>query len=239
MARTLFWLEAAALLLLSALFAHFGRMGAETFAIPLAVAVLLPFAAVLAVWPAKKLVRAFMQALSPGRPGPGGRESLRILGALADFSVLGGIAGSLGAARILLDHGMETMDAIVEFDRILAFLLFGILYALCVSVLKASLARASERPVNGDIGEGLPSFAGKYGLSARETEVAASIARGLSYKETADGLHISVKTVKTHITHLYSKTSCSDRVAFILLLRAETANSYKRPRDGASLRNDD
>ena len=35
MARTLFGLEAAALLLLSALFAHFGRMGAETFALPL------------------------------------------------------------------------------------------------------------------------------------------------------------------------------------------------------------
>jgi DNA-binding CsgD family transcriptional regulator len=210
-------------------------MGAETFAIPLLVAILLPFAAVLAIWPAKSLVRAFGQALSPGRPGPGGPDSLRILGALADFSILGGLAGSLGAARILLDHGTETRDAIVEFDRILAFLLFGILYALCVSVLRAALDRASENPVNEDVESGLPHFARKYGLSARETEVAASIARGLSYKETADLLRISIKTVKTHITHVYSKTGTSDRVAFILLLRAETDDSYKRPRDGESL----
>ena len=51
--------------------------------------------------------------------------------------------------------------------------------------------------------------------------MAACIAGGLSYKGTADRLSISIKTVKTHIAHVYEKTGCGTNVGLVLLLKAE------------------
>ena len=48
-------------------------------------------------------------------------------------------------------------------------------------------------------------------LSAREQEVMRLIARGLSYKEVASDLFISVKTVETHVSSVLRKLQLSDR----------------------------
>jgi DNA-binding NarL/FixJ family response regulator len=42
-------------------------------------------------------------------------------------------------------------------------------------------------------------------LTARESEILKTIARGFSYQETADLLKISVLTVHTHLKHIYRK----------------------------------
>lgn len=44
-----------------------------------------------------------------------------------------------------------------------------------------------------------------FHLTARELEVAKAIAQGLSYKEVAVKLHISVRTVEAHRDNIYSK----------------------------------
>jgi Response regulator containing a CheY-like receiver domain and an HTH DNA-binding domain len=49
------------------------------------------------------------------------------------------------------------------------------------------------------------------GLTEREKEVLLLIAEGLSNKEIADELHISVKTVKTHVSNLLMKCELEDR----------------------------
>jgi NarL family two-component system response regulator LiaR len=49
------------------------------------------------------------------------------------------------------------------------------------------------------------------GLTPREMEVLQLIAQGLSNKELAKGLTISEKTVKTHLSSIYSKLNLSDR----------------------------
>ncbi len=49
------------------------------------------------------------------------------------------------------------------------------------------------------------------GLTARETEVLALIAAGLSNHEIARELHVSTATVKTHINNLFAKTGLKDR----------------------------
>jgi len=53
-------------------------------------------------------------------------------------------------------------------------------------------------------------------LTGREVEVLALIGRGLSNDEIAAALVISVKTVKTHITHLLAKLSARDRAQLVI-----------------------
>ncbi len=48
-------------------------------------------------------------------------------------------------------------------------------------------------------------------LSAREQEVMRLIARGLSYKEVASDLFISIKTVETHVSSVLRKLQLSNR----------------------------
>jgi ATP/maltotriose-dependent transcriptional regulator MalT len=49
-------------------------------------------------------------------------------------------------------------------------------------------------------------------LSDRELEVLRLIAAGLSNREIADTLVVSINTVKTHIRRLYGKLSVSNRL---------------------------
>ncbi len=52
-------------------------------------------------------------------------------------------------------------------------------------------------------------------LSDRETEVLASVARGLSNREIARSLHLSEATVKTHLIHVFNKLGVADRTAAV------------------------
>lgn len=56
-----------------------------------------------------------------------------------------------------------------------------------------------------------------YGLTTREMEVLKEVARGSSNKEIAANLHISVKTVKNHLTNIFLKLEVSDRTQAALL----------------------
>lgn len=54
------------------------------------------------------------------------------------------------------------------------------------------------------------------GLTERETEVLALVARGLSNDEIAGVLTISIKTVKTHIGNLLAKLQARDRTHLVI-----------------------
>lgn len=53
------------------------------------------------------------------------------------------------------------------------------------------------------------------GLTPREAEVLALVARGLSNDELARTLVLSRATIKTHLNHLLAKTGCRDRAALV------------------------
>ncbi|MBM3469319.1 MAG: response regulator transcription factor [Armatimonadetes bacterium] len=53
------------------------------------------------------------------------------------------------------------------------------------------------------------------GLTEREREVVRLIADGLTNKEIAERLHISVKTVETHRTHIMEKLDLHDRAHLV------------------------
>ena len=49
------------------------------------------------------------------------------------------------------------------------------------------------------------------GLTARETEVLKLVAKGYTYREIADKLFISVKTVQNHVQNILTKLQLSKR----------------------------
>ncbi|MEJ7540327.1 response regulator [Staphylococcus intermedius] len=48
-------------------------------------------------------------------------------------------------------------------------------------------------------------------LSKRETEVLKEMAKGKTNKEIAETLYVSEKTIKTHVSHIFSKLEVTDR----------------------------
>jgi DNA-binding NarL/FixJ family response regulator len=56
-----------------------------------------------------------------------------------------------------------------------------------------------------------PSYHPDAGLTARETEVLALLASGLSNHEIAQRLYLSNATVKTHVNRIFAKTGARDR----------------------------
>jgi DNA-binding NarL/FixJ family response regulator len=67
-------------------------------------------------------------------------------------------------------------------------------------------------------------------LSAREMEILAHVAEGLSNKEIGARLHISFTTVRTHLMHIYEKLHVRCRTeAAAKYLRANPAGTLTRP----------
>jgi DNA-binding NarL/FixJ family response regulator len=95
------------------------------------------------------------------------------------------------------------------------------------SISPTDLARAVRRIHEGDAvfsprlaGFVLDAFAGELPepvdeeldqLTQREREVMRLIARGYAYKEVAKALHISLKTVETHVSAVLRKLQLSSR----------------------------
>lgn len=62
----------------------------------------------------------------------------------------------------------------------------------------------------------MPRVKGLEGVTEREREVLMLIARGLSNREIADHLRVSMATVKTHITRLLAKLQARDRAQLVI-----------------------
>jgi DNA-binding CsgD family transcriptional regulator len=63
----------------------------------------------------------------------------------------------------------------------------------------------------------------RSGLSPREAEVAEMVGRGSTNAEIARSLHIGEATVKTHLTHVYTKLGVRTRTQLALLLGRTTS----------------
>ena len=81
--------------------------------------------------------------------------------------------------------------------------------------VQATLVAAATRPARPDparpaLPEVLPD-----GLTKREAEILAMIARGRSNSDIASDLYLSAHTVKSHINHIFAKTGSPDRAAAV------------------------
>ncbi|NUR70253.1 MAG: response regulator transcription factor [Hamadaea sp.] len=83
--------------------------------------------------------------------------------------------------------------------------------AISPVLLGQLLAQFAALPVTAD---GVPD--GSSGLTDREREVLAQVARGLSNAEIARVLTVSETTVKTHVGHVLTKLKLRDRVQAVV-----------------------
>lgn len=60
---------------------------------------------------------------------------------------------------------------------------------------------------------------GPYGLSRRELEVAELVADGYTNKQIAEKLFLSIRTVETHLSHIFAKLGVTSRVGVVSVLR--------------------
>ena len=79
-----------------------------------------------------------------------------------------------------------------------------------------------------DIDEGISVESSIARLTPREREVVNLIARGYTYRETADRLGIAVKTLENHMGHIFEKLSVASRHELTALAYEE---GYVRPDD--------
>src|SRR5262249_42865801 len=66
------------------------------------------------------------------------------------------------------------------------------------------------------------AFAKLHGLTMSELRVLLAMAPGLSIKEVAEVLGISKATARTHLQHIYSKTSTSKQTQLMHLFVSST-----------------
>ncbi len=70
----------------------------------------------------------------------------------------------------------------------------------------------------------------RYGVTDREREVLALLARGRTYNEAADELCLSLATIKSHVSHLYEKTGTRNKVELINLLYDSKKQGVNQPK---------
>ncbi|MFN8239775.1 MAG: LuxR C-terminal-related transcriptional regulator [Bacteroidales bacterium] len=102
-------------------------------------------------------------------------------------------------------------------------LLFVFLFFVGQSVIPAFLYingfLVTEEKEKDDAGNSFDTFCNRHEISPRESEIITEICNGLSNKEIADKLFISLQTVKDHTHRIYIKTNVRSRVQLINLVK--------------------
>jgi len=168
---------------------------------------------------------------------PGGQEAIRMLGQggpgglmpdliLMDL-MMPGMDGVETTKRLLASHPLLRIIILTSFledDKIVEAVEAGAVSYVLKTVSADELIYAMQgalknMPVmSGDVSQALTRGLRKRsvqsddeGLTEREREVLLLIAEGKSNKEISDELHISIKTVKTHVSNLLMKCELEDR----------------------------
>lgn len=90
----------------------------------------------------------------------------------------------------------------------------------------------SRAPMDSAAREAL--WAGEYGFSAREVQIATLLVERTPYRQIAEGLGLSENTVKTHVRNIYKKAEVASREELLAKLNDSRAS---HPDDAASPEN--
>jgi DNA-binding CsgD family transcriptional regulator len=124
-----------------------------------------------------------------------------------------GLRLDLGRAR--MTAGLAAADAGEKDDALHELEAAAAVFADCgARALRDQVIREQRRlgiRVPGQSGRG----DGKWGLSKRELEVATLVRDGHTNQQIAEKLFISVRTVETHLSHIFAKLGVSSRVGVV------------------------
>lgn len=140
-----------------------------------------------------------------------------LLYALAVIGIFGG--GAVPVILIFLGDGFGKAAAIAAASVCVAIMLLMLVAA--PYIFKKAALSAEEERTEGKSGEAKDrdSSFSEYNLSARETEVARLLLKGMTMRQIAAELSISYSTVNTHCTCIYRKCGINSRTELILLFR--------------------
>jgi DNA-binding CsgD family transcriptional regulator len=141
-------------------------------------------------------------SLSPGRSDRRVLAGLTLAGALSQSAVL-----------LLLPHSVWMALAF-------AFLLFATTALLPVYIVYNADLQSYQIPEELKLPRGIEDFYMKHEISPREADIIREICNGLSNKEIADKLFISLQTVKDHTSRIYSKTNVRNRMQLMTLVQS-------------------
>jgi DNA-binding CsgD family transcriptional regulator len=155
---------------------------------------------------------AYAEAVAAGRAGDTARATELAEQGSAHFAPFAPWWNHL-ARRLVAQHALQDgwgdpvgwmRDAAHEFDTTS--------HARLGSACRGILRRAGERvPRAGRGNSQVPPDMRRLGITSREMDVFALVARGMSNSQIASALYISPKTVETHVASLIAKTSQSSR----------------------------
>ena len=117
---------------------------------------------------------------------------------------------------LVIDHELELYGGVV-----------AIIFAIAGIAAGRKLVRPKEIKVEVPVYVNLPvndftadvNKLGKTGISKREYEILELIAQGLSNQEIASKMFLSVHTIKTHITNLFTKLDVKRRTQAVVKAR--------------------
>jgi DNA-binding CsgD family transcriptional regulator len=130
---------------------------------------------------------------------------------------------SMGSLLVQLDSG-DNNFLFLGCSLLILFVLSLVIFYLFVNYASSYSARLlagelNKTPPVYSPQNGLsPEFIEKYGLTARETEIATALLQGKSDKDIGALLYISVDTVKSHLKNIYRKTGVPGRYAIMALV---------------------
>lgn len=153
------------------------------------------------------------------RRGSEGREEAIVDRLLRGYALCAFCFAPLGFLEYLLNELRLPLPGPLSLDYL--FYLGWNLVSL--SAARAAFSKREEggRPAQDSLLDSVPpELARELGLTARESEMALLIARGLSNKEIAAELGISPATVRTHIYNLFQKAGARSRIELLKRLAA-------------------
>lgn len=140
---------------------------------------------------------------------------------LGGLAQLDGLPLPFARARVKFAYGQsfrragkrrEAAAVLTEARDLFAVLGAGAYVDRCSREMRAAGVASDEHPGSGGAGRAAQGHAaGQPDLTEQEKAVAALVASGLSNKEAAAELYVSVKTVQYHLTRIYSKLGVTSR----------------------------
>mgnify|MGYP001765834688 CR=1 FL=1 len=124
------------------------------------------------------------------------------------------ISGAVLQSLVLLFIPDDVVMALV-----FVFLLFFFATSIPFFLTYKVRIRTKESTESIPCSPGMDGFCIEHEISPREAEIITEICNGLSNKEIADKLFITLQTVKDHTSRIYAKTNVRSRMQLMTLIR--------------------